>query len=142
MTPAYKLLQALLFVLWPPSLFAATQVSITLDGTITDIGAAAWIVVICIATLGSLTSLLHRLKTDTPERMVPYVVSHMLMGWFAAIISFFFLEAAAVPDLAEIPCIGIAAYMGSRLVDTVSDRVIDWFNAKFGPPADKKGGSK
>lgn len=132
MNSAYRLLQALLLTLWPPAIWASTQVRITLDSTFDGIAPVVWIIVLSIATMGALTSLLHRLKTDTPKSMIPYVISHMLMGWFAGVVTFFFLEGWEVPDLVEIPCIGIAAYMGSRLVDTVSDRFIDWAIARLG----------
>lgn len=130
MTSAYRLLKALLLVLWPPSLWAAT--SITLDTTLGGISASVWLILAVIATMGGLTSLLHRLKTSEPERMYLYVVSHMLMAWFAGAGAFFLMEMLEVHDLVEVPMIGIAAYSGARFVDVMSERVITSIDKALG----------
>lgn len=120
MNSAYRLLRAILIVLWPPAVFAAGTV--TLDVTLSEIHLDVWVIIMVLSTMGGLTSLLHRLKTEVPKALVLCVASHMLMAWFAGAGSFFLLEASGARDLLEVPLIGIAAYSGARLVDTISER--------------------
>lgn len=129
MNSAYRLLRAILIVLWPPAVFAAGTV--TLDVTLSEIHIDVWAIVMVLSTMGGLTSLLHRLKTEVPNALVLYVASHMLMAWFAGTGAFFLLEAAGAHDLVEVPLIGIAAYSGARLVDTLSERIAWWFEKRL-----------
>ena len=129
MNSAYLLLRALLIVLWPPAVVAAT--GITLDVTVGEIPLGVWSIIMILSTMGGLTSLLHRLKLEVPSAIVLYVASHMLMAWFAGAAAFFVLEVAHTPDLLEIPLIGIAAYSGARLVDTATERFAVWFGQKL-----------
>lgn len=124
MNSAYRLLRAILIVLWPPAVLAAGAV--TLDTTLSEIHFNVWIIVWVLSTMGGMTSLLHRLKTEVPPGLLMYVVAHMLMAWFAGAASFFLLEAAGSHDLIEVPLIGIAAYSGARLVDNISEKFAGW----------------
>lgn len=129
MNSAYRLLRALLIVLWPPAVFAASTV--TLDVTLGEIHYNVWIIVTVLATMGGLTSLLHRLRTEVPSALVVYVASHMLMAWFAGIGGFFLLEASQTPDLVEVPLIGVCSYMGARLVDAATESFAAWFDKRM-----------
>ena len=129
MTSAYKLLRALLVLLWPPSLVAASTV--TIDATLTEISLLAWSIVCLLATMGGLTSLLHRLRTDTPDKMTLYVASHMMMAWFTGSGAFLLLESWGAPDLLELVLIAFASYSGARIVDRLSERFALWAEEKL-----------
>ena len=129
MNSAYQLLRAVLLVLWPPVVVAATQV--TLDNTFNGISPLVWVIVMVLATMGGLTSLLHRLKTEIPQRMTLYVTSHMVMAWFAGLAAFFIFELIELNDLLEIPMIGVASYSGARMVDTMTERLAKWVDNRL-----------
>lgn len=128
MSYAYKLLRVVVLLLWPPAILAATMV--TLESTLAEVSAGSWAIVLGLATMGGLTSLLHRLRTELPDSIAVYVSSHMLMAWFSGAMSFFLMEVMAMNDFIEIPLIGVAAYAGARLVDPVTERVALWFEER------------
>lgn len=119
MNAAYQLLRALLLVLWPPVVWASVQ--ITIDTTLSAINHSVWLMVAIVSSMGGLTSLLHRLKTEVPPQMFLYVCSHLMLAWFAGLASFFVFELVDFPDLLEIPMIGVSAYSGGRVVDKMSE---------------------
>lgn len=129
MTSAYKLLRVLLLILWPPSVLASGLV--TLDQTIQDVRVGVWVIIMVLSTMGGLTSLLHRLKSDIPDRLFTYVLSHMLMAWFVGGTAFFLMENINTPDLLEIPMIAVVSYSGARLMDSVTEKVSKWLDGRL-----------
>lgn len=130
MNPSYLLLRAILLMMWPPTVVAAG--AITLDKTLTSIDLTTWVVVFVLSTMGGLTSLLHKLKTESPPRIMVYVCSHMLLAWFAGIGAFFIQEHLEFPDLVEIPLISFSAYMGGRFVDVVAEKLLRVVETRLG----------
>jgi hypothetical protein len=115
--------------MWPPVALASTTV--TLDATFSSISVTAWIIVWVLSTMGGLTSLLHRLKSATPKKLLTYVASHMVMAWFAGGMSFFLMESIGIPDMLEMLLIAVLAYSGSRFVDNLTERVSKWTDTQL-----------
>lgn len=136
--------QAVTWLLWSNVAYAA---QVTLSGSLTNVPAAAWMMVFILSTVSSLAALLSRLKIDTPPRVGLFVASHVLGSWMAGLLCFLAVEAVGdtyvIHDFVEVILIALASYGGAQLMDRAStaftNRVAGQLEqGAYGTPSGKK----
>ena len=107
-------LQAVVYLLWPPVIWAAT---ITLDQSLGKVTVLVWAMVLVLSTVSALAALLNRLKQSVPPRLGFFVSSHMLGSWLSGVLMFLIGEAFDIHDFVEVVIIVVGSYGGANLID-------------------------
>lgn len=115
-------IKAIVYLLWPATAWAT---GITLGDTLTTVPLLAWLMVCILSAISGLAALLNRIKVDVPQRLVAFVIAHMMGSMLAGLLMFFVSEGANLPDMAEAVAIALAAYAGAALMDKWAAKLID-----------------
>lgn len=125
MTSVLRLIQIIVYVLWPASVWAA---GIGLNEALHGVPFFAWLMVLIISTLAGLAALLNRLVDSTPPRLVVFVAAHMVSSVLAGVMMFFIGERADLDGMTEAISIGLCAYAGAAALDKFAAKFIEKTN--------------
>jgi hypothetical protein len=87
-----------------------------IDKDPTSYEALTYVWVIALSTWGGVASYIRRFNNGGRKFSLPEFVGEMCISGFVGVMTFFFCEAAELPQIVAAALIGISGHMGSRAI--------------------------